>query len=81
MKSYSEIFNEVLKVYRFETIQDLHESAEPTTLQSFMYDLSLETQKECLKNAYNNAELDEDDYFKEKFILPSSIISENNLIK
>lgn len=74
MKTFSEIAYKVAKLYGFESIESLLLSEENVNYkQDFMYDLTIEVQKECLKNVAYRLCNDLGSYNK--------ITSEDNIIK
>lgn len=82
MNSYSELVKNLLTIYGFESVESLINSKEHiSNKQDFIYDLVIEAQRECLKKAYDNAEIKEDPYIGEISVSKDSIINENNIIK
>lgn len=81
MKTFSEIAYKVAKLYGFESIESLLLSEENVNYkQDFMYDLTIEVQKECLKNAYSNINT-EDVNCKKWGNIKRGVESEDNIIK
>jgi len=80
---YNELVKKVTEDYGFESVESLlRGDCGVNLIQDFIYDLVIEAQRECLKNAYENSELEWVKYTENDYVVSEkSIKNENNIIK